>query len=250
VRLVVETDPGVIELLDTVYEPLRTALGGDPGPVLRLDPGDFGPVVERVNTELIERLTERSIYAFHAATVSHRGQVVMLGGPSGAGKTTLALALAARGLGLLSDELALSLPDGRTIAPFPRRAMVRAGTIDLVAELAFLGQREPIGVEPRWPVGPEDLEKAFGRRPADAGPLGHVVLVEPGDPGGPSALDEIGTGLAAAELLHLTPAAATELELVMDRLGELLRGVRCARLRRGTLESSLHLLDAWLGLAV
>ena len=204
-----------------------------------------------MNTALIERLTGHGIYAFHAAALRRAGTVVVVAGLSGAGKTTLALALAGRGLGLLSDELALALPDSGTIAPYRRRAMIRATTIGLVPELEFLAEREPepIGAEARWPFGADELELAFGCRPAEAGPLGHVVLLEAGDPAASSTLEAVGTGIAAAELLHLAPASAVELELVIDRLGELLRGVRCVRLRRGTLASSLDLLEAWLAAA-
>jgi hypothetical protein len=103
-----------------------------------------------------------------------------------------------------------------------------------------------IGGEPRYALGGEELETAFGCAPPEAGPLGYIVLVEPGEPGLPSTLEPLGPGIAAAELLHLTPASATQLELVMDRLGDLLRGVRCARLRRGTPASSLDLIESWL----
>src|SRR5262249_30026441 len=78
-------------------------------------------------------------------------------------KTPRALGLLRRGLQLLSDELALSLPDGRTIAPYPRTPQLRPGTPELVAGLGFLLDREPddVGAGRKWPLLPDELERTF-----------------------------------------------------------------------------------------
>ena len=69
----------------------------------------------------------RSHILIHAAALSHDGRGLLVAGPSGYGKTTLALALIRRGFGFLSDDIAaLSYTDGR-LHPCPRALNVRNG---------------------------------------------------------------------------------------------------------------------------
>jgi hypothetical protein len=63
----------------------------------------------------------------HAASVSIGGRGVLLCGEKGAGKSTLSLALAARGHGFLGDEVAVLDPVQRLLLPFRRRASLRLG---------------------------------------------------------------------------------------------------------------------------
>lgn len=63
----------------------------------------------------------------HAASVAIAGRGVLLCGAKGAGKSTLSLALAARGHGFLGDEIAAVDPARRRLLPFRRRASLRLG---------------------------------------------------------------------------------------------------------------------------
>ncbi len=81
----------------------------------------------------------------HAAAVEVHGRALLLVAPSGGGKTTLALALARRGHGLLSDELVPVRWEGAQILPFPRTLFVRS-------------EADPEG--PRAVVRPEGLRRA------------------------------------------------------------------------------------------
>ena len=70
---------------------------------------------------------QRNVIFFHAASVGLRSGGVLIAGPKGAGKTTLSLALAARGYRLLGDELAgVRLPDD-ALLPIRRSVSVRPG---------------------------------------------------------------------------------------------------------------------------
>ncbi|HET9317333.1 MAG TPA: hypothetical protein VFQ51_17210, partial [Vicinamibacteria bacterium] len=64
---------------------------------------------------------------FHAATVAVAGRGALLVGPKGSGKSTTALALAARGHALLGDETACYLPAPRTVLPMRRPVGIKPG---------------------------------------------------------------------------------------------------------------------------
>ena len=63
----------------------------------------------------------------HAATVAVDGRGALLVGPKGSGKSTTALALAARGHVLLGDETACYLPERRTVLPMRRPVGIKPG---------------------------------------------------------------------------------------------------------------------------
>ncbi|HEX6737739.1 MAG TPA: hypothetical protein VF310_05700 [Vicinamibacteria bacterium] len=64
---------------------------------------------------------------FHAASVGVAGRGALLVGPKGAGKSTLALGLAARGHDFLGDETACYLPAAGTIIPLRRPVGIKPG---------------------------------------------------------------------------------------------------------------------------
>lgn len=75
--------------------------------------------LEAALCETIIRSQRRSI-AIHAATIRFDGSVAMLAGSSRAGKTTLSLALARRGLPVAGDDVALVEPETLNVLPIPR----------------------------------------------------------------------------------------------------------------------------------
>ena len=81
----------------------------------------------------VERLD--GVVAIHAATLVVDGRALLLPGRSHAGKTTLAMALAAAGATLASDEYALVGADGR-VAGWPRPARIRDGAASRRAPVA------------------------------------------------------------------------------------------------------------------
>lgn len=64
---------------------------------------------------------------FHAASVVVGGRGALLVAPKGGGKSTTALALAARGHGLLGDETAAYQPADRTLLPMRRPVGIKPG---------------------------------------------------------------------------------------------------------------------------
>lgn len=113
----------------------------------------------------------------HAAAVSLDGSALLLVGEPEAGKTSLAAALARSGADLLSDEVALVAPDGRTVHPFLRDLIVHAGTERGLGRLppspgykCFPGYRHvPPSAIARRRVAPAPVAAlVFPRRAADA----------------------------------------------------------------------------------
>jgi len=64
---------------------------------------------------------------FHGATLALGDRGLLLAGAKGAGKSTLSLALAARGHAFLSDEIAAIRIEDRVMRPFARAASIRLG---------------------------------------------------------------------------------------------------------------------------
>ncbi len=205
--------------------------------------GAFGRLTHGVGT----RLARRGVFAIHAAALVHRGGTLLIAGRSGAGKTTLALELVRRGLGLLSDENAISAPDARTILPYRRSLHVRPGTPDLIPELGAIEQPPAGPLSTReWPLPHAELEHIFPGCLAEPAPLRHVVLLGPRTERVAALLEPIPGALAAVELVAATPAAVEYFDAVLQRTARLVEGARCARLHPGTLASSRDLLLEWL----
>jgi hypothetical protein len=111
----------------------------------------------------------------HAASVSVNGCGALIVGRAGGGKTTLSLALAARGHGLLGDDMAAVRTQSRELLPFRRTVHIRSGLRDAlveeairrgtVAETSRGGARrlcaEPRGLFPDAPAHPVRLGAAF-----------------------------------------------------------------------------------------
>lgn len=268
VPLTVTTEPGILECIDEIYGAYRADGVDSSAYALRVQLGPAGPLLtdsDGLVQELVDekeaafsaiaqiaryatrRLAERGTYAVHGASVVHQGRSVLISGRSGSGKTTLALALVSRGLGLLSDELALSAPDTKTILPYRRGLHIRPGTPERVRALAFLSARphHPLAAVPQWTLRPDELEQLFPGCWAGPAPLRHVVLIEPSGEAA-SRLEPVSPGLVVVELLRSTPAAANDLRGATDRLSRLVDNSRCVRLRSGELESAAELLLEWL----
>jgi hypothetical protein len=108
---------------------------------------------------------QRDVAFVHAGSAGVRGKGVLLAGPSRAGKTTLSLALAARGHTFFGENVAAICRSTRTLLPFRRTGYVRSGprargVDDFLKGLA----REPepvrlpsLGVEPRIPLRGSEL---------------------------------------------------------------------------------------------
>jgi len=205
----------------------------------------FGRIVFGV----LERLHRRGVYAIHAGAVVYRGGALVIAGKSGQGKTTLVLGLLRRGLGLLSDEFAVVEPDTQRILPYRRGSHIRPGTPELIPELAFVRDRprRQLGGGIEWALTPADLARVFPGCLAQEAPLRHVLLLD-----GAPRLDRapsiaaVPAALTTIELLRGTWAASIDFADGLARIGSLMNGVRCGRLRAGALDATLDRVTSWL----
>jgi HPr serine kinase-like protein len=188
------------------------------------------------------RLRQDAIF-FHAATVEVYGAGVMLVGPKGAGKSTLALALATRGHGFLGDEHACYLPARGELVPFPRPLGVKPGPRARTAQQALDRAGRDPEREGMMRVPAEDLltQPAPGPVPLRAvvflrgfGEAAQLLPVEPGREE-LAALQPVGSSFANA--------ASTERVFQLVRM---LSATRVFHLRAGSPDDTAALLESAL----
>ncbi|WP_343518998.1 hypothetical protein [Sphingomonas sp.] len=82
------------------------------GPASVIGPAQAAPFIKGLLVEEVLAAAPPDI-ALHTACLRHRGRALLLGGPPGAGKTTLGVALARSGFEYVSDDMSLLGRDGR-----------------------------------------------------------------------------------------------------------------------------------------
>jgi hypothetical protein len=268
----VSDDPTVVEVIEASYGIFRA--GADPaidraaaarlrversGPTWIVSGGTAEPVTCRsadiAAIQTLDRLVDtvqrglhaRGFTTIHAAALATAGGILVVAGASGQGKSTLALGLAHRGFGLLSDELAIVDPDG-IVLPYPRSVHVRPDTLDLIPALGFLADRPrlTLGGGSEWALTPAELRDRWGGTPPATGPLAAILLLD-GAPGTSlPALTSVSPAIASLELARGSWAASVDFGGTLGRLAKAASAVPAARLRSGPLEPTLDAVTDWL----
>lgn len=235
-------DDRVAEILGPMtatYEPaaeaecsLRYRLLARPEPVLVIDgraaehPAQWLELAPRFELDLYEQVMARTPDAWflHAAAVAtERGAVVLAGAPE-AGKSTLSLALCARGLRYMADEM-VAVDAGLAVRGVTRPI---AFTNDQPAELpegfgrASYRFPGPLGVHRALLAQPPPDRLGWSPQPV------HRVIVLAREPEGPAVTERLSAGEAMGLLWEQT---LRKDELALSRAADLLDRVTAVRLR-------------------
>jgi hypothetical protein len=178
---------------------------------------------------------------FHGVTIAAGHQRVLLIGPSGTGKSTVAAHLVANGVDVLGDEYAVLIDDELTA--LPRRFHLKPGSLPLLPELRDVLDRSPLIADStgRWArsFDPADVGRP---RVIAGGHLRAVVEVVPNH-GGATTLETTTQVETAARLMAQTFVPAGPPGPWIDRLCRALRDTTTHRLVLGDLDAALVALQ-------
>lgn len=136
----------------------------------------LGPVIGFV-------LRLRGLTCFHASSVVIADRVILMLGPAGSGKSSIAAALALRGHRVTGDDIAVVQPDGGRWLVLPSIPGVRLWD-DMVETLLGRSDALPL-LAPGWEKRQLDLRTApAGFRSDVAVPLGAIYVLSQPDPSG------------------------------------------------------------------
>lgn len=176
----------------------------------------------------------------HGATVFTRAGAAFIAGASGAGKTTLALALAVRGYRFGGDDIAFLDPRSGAVQPLPRCAHLDARAWGLLRDA---GLRVPSDSIRYNFVTPADL----GATSVAATSVRQIIHLSRGTDALPrfEPVTQAETGVVLLSEAGWSGLGATEALVSMQRFTG---GATCLRLSRGQLPATVSALSAQLGL--
>lgn len=174
---------------------------------------------------------------FHGAVVTIGGARIAIVGPSRAGKTTLALALLARGHGVETDESFIAR--GADVMAVARRLHVKPGWVDVVPDATFVNDAPVLdGTPPLRAVDP--TEHGFPWRLTD-GPIDQVVLLSRTD--AVSRMDPVGASAAVQLLIDESFAVTETRSAIVRQAAALVRGRAIRNIVNGSDGNAVSLIE-------
>jgi hypothetical protein len=203
--------------------------------------GSLAEALDIAEREICTRILEnrQDVMWMHGATIAGPSGAALICGDSGAGKTTLALALAPRGFEVWSDDLSMMDPRAGETRALPRCFHLddRSRRLLRQAGLQLPGGRHGF-------VTPADL----GVDPTPASNIRLIVFLLPGaESSDPPRLEQLSHAETVVELLRnyvgigdYTPQES------LKALGWLVSGAACYRLSRGGIVETAGLVAGLL----
>jgi hypothetical protein len=197
--------------------------------------GDIGALYDYVKRQLLMQfIRERQdLLWLHAAAVERKGKALLVSGPSGQGKSTLATLLCERGWSYMSDDIAPVRMSSNDVLPFPLVPFRRIAARRRVARVAL-----------------ETLEKEMVHIPSDSirresATIGGIVFPIY-RPRARSTLERIAPGNAAFEILRSYTNFVDHKESAVTRASELARTIPAYELTYGAGRAAAILLNSVL----
>lgn len=179
------------------------------------------------------------LFSLHGATVAGPGGHAVITGYSESGKTTLTLALAARGYAVGGDDVALLDPETGLLHPLPRCAHVDDRSQRFLRR-AGLRISHPLARRYRF-ITPPDLGGPLPPAPARV-----VVLLVPGEGAAP-VLTPMPQAEATLTLLREAGWEEEQTPAALAAVARLAGGAACYRLTRGRLRAMADIVANLLG---
>jgi hypothetical protein len=193
-------------------------------------------LLDEVGRSLIFDL-DRAVALHGASVLANDNKIVLIAGPTGAGKSTLAAWLAENGMDYLSDEIVLLGDKGR-LWPFRRALVVKPGARDIVGSLEWA---RPFCVASEEGgdliVAPPPL-----RRPGS--PLScRLILFPLYEAGSGVAIESLSSAQATVRLMECNLNARNIADHGLQLVRDLALRVPAIRLRYGGLDDLVGILD-------
>ncbi|MFQ5410778.1 MAG: hypothetical protein ACE5EC_00715 [Phycisphaerae bacterium] len=182
----------------------------------------------------------------HASALSRHGIGAVFPGSPGAGKSTLAAALLARGWAYATDEFALIDPDDLRLVPYPRALSIKSGSVAALSRLGLPMDREALySTKDKGPIRCLAPSRVRPDGIARTCPVRLIVFPEYGDGAAP-AIEPMSRAEAVFRISRVSFNFLKFRDRGIELLTRLVRGARCYRLQTGDLEQSCRLVEACL----
>jgi hypothetical protein len=257
------SDAGMAEVLAELFAPL--AVGGTAAHVLSISSSDEGggeirwavhlDAVRLIRTEAKSIAFQhllweanrhaidetRDLALVHASAAVVDGRAIVLPGPMGAGKSTLAAALVQAGAGYLPDEIVAIDPGTRLVVPYPKYLSLGPALAHLVPDRP-VSQRSFVGDQ--LLVSPEVIRPDAVAAPAPPG----VVVFPRYRPGATTTVDPLRPAAALAALAQHAFHLETDGPRVLATFADTVQQAACFALESSDVDDArdalLTLLDA------